>query len=134
MIYWSERQFPELAHLSLQERRSVWVSFASARPLTPKWDSDYVSGGIIIIAMTAGFGTGLFAFPAPSAVGTMVCGLAAILVGVLPGVLVHLYNINSESVRRDLKRFISHPAVISNPLHAVLAFRSGIIDNETSTA
>ena len=122
MIYWSQRQLPELAHLSSPERRAVWVSFVSARALAPRWHSR-VLGGVIILAMAAGFSVGLFALPTPTFVATLACSIAGILVGFLPVLFLHLSFINSESVRRDLKKFVSHPASISDPLLAALACR-----------
>jgi len=108
MIYWSSQQLPEVAHLSVAQRREVWLNFVCTRQLSPEWH-DRVLGAVIIVATAAGFGVGLFSFSPATAIVTLACGLAGTFIGLLPLFVLHLQFINSRSVRHDLKRFISHP-------------------------
>jgi hypothetical protein len=132
IMYWSEKQLPELAHLPQQERAKVWISFVCARPLARKWLSDGVLAGIIIGATTAGFIFGIISFFDRSPLIPLACGVVGSLVGCTPGYFLFLYNINSGPVRRDLREFLGHPAVTTDPLRAVIAFDSK--RNSTSVA
>jgi hypothetical protein len=107
MIYFSQKQLPEFSRVAPPMRHSVWISFVCARPLAPIWHSRLL-GAFIIAAAIIGFSVGLFVFSSPSFLVTLLCGVAGILVGFIPLVVMHLYFINSRSVRDDLKTFVSH--------------------------